>query len=188
MKLNIIYKCIENFLTTKNTYYLYFIKDEFCLKILKKINQEQIKKETLILLYTADFENFDKLYSKLKININMSANEFIKNINDENLKIFHKCFIKYFNVSNNFNSFLNDISEIAEQYYFECIKEKSILKYLRLKKEITAKDAAKLLNCHIQQIYDWESGKRTPNYIHIKKLAEIYNISAKDLLFSIKEK
>lgn len=185
MILDNLYKCIESYILTDIIHALYFYTEDQELKLFKINKNFNTKKTYLILLYKIDFNNFLALYNTLMLN-NQILEDFKKNLSSENRNIFKQNFYDYYKNENNYKIIIDDMIITSEEYYLSIIKEESILKYYRLKTGFTAKTVSKLLNCHIQQIYDWENKKRNPNYNHIKALSEIYKISSKDLLYEIK--
>lgn len=56
------------------------------------------------------------------------------------------------------------------------------LKYLRLEKELSQRQLAKLLNINYTSIQRWESEMRIPNAEAIVLLAKYFNVSADYLL------
>lgn len=54
---------------------------------------------------------------------------------------------------------------------------KNRLKELREQKDLTQQDLAKILNTTQQAISRWENGDRQPDYLVLKKLAILYEVS-----------
>ena len=56
------------------------------------------------------------------------------------------------------------------------------LKELRLEKELTQTDVAKVMNITYNTICFWEKGRSSPNISELKKLAQFFNVSTDYLL------
>ena len=57
------------------------------------------------------------------------------------------------------------------------------LKAARVNKNLTQKQAAKLLKIGVATLQRWENGISVPNAIHIKNLEAVYGIPFKDISF-----
>jgi len=55
------------------------------------------------------------------------------------------------------------------------------LKGARADKNLTAKEVAETLGISMESIYQWESGKRMPNSLTLKRLCELYGRSMDEI-------
>lgn len=64
----------------------------------------------------------------------------------------------------------------------------SVIRQFREERKITQKDLAERLNVAQSTVAMWETGNRKPDIVTIKRLSEIFECTADDLLKDIEEK
>ncbi len=57
----------------------------------------------------------------------------------------------------------------------------------RARRNLTAKDVAEVIGCHVNQVYLWELGKTEPNTKHLMMLADLYKANPSYLLEEVEK-
>ena len=59
------------------------------------------------------------------------------------------------------------------------------LKAARVNRGLTQRQAASLIGCSVDTIFNWENGKSYPDVPQLKKLEAVYKVSYSDLIFLV---